>query len=406
MCEQQSPSGPSCEPDLDQHLAAFVTSLARAGYAEKTQRDKARRITLFLQWMREAGIRLCEVDDVDACIDTFLAHPARRRYNHRCALQAFMAYLREVEVLPQHSVEPSAAAALCQDYLAHLQTQQGLSAHSIAAYSLSARGFIAAMRLPEDAPDVDASAIRRYVVDASQQHAVATVKLCAAGLRSFLRFCFLRGVIASDLSPAVPSIGRWQRKPMPAVLTDAAIECVLAAADRSCARGLRDFAVLQLLARLGLRASEVIALRLEDLHWEHGEILVQGKGDQLDRLPLLQEVGESIVQYLREARGGSESRSLFLSHTAPRRGLQDPATVSAIAHRALERAGLLPSGRVGAHIFRYSLATRLLRHGASLSEIAQVLRHRRIETTREYAKVDLEGLRCIAQAWPGMEVVQ
>jgi site-specific recombinase XerD len=97
---------------------------------------------------------------------------------------------------------------------------------------------------------------------------------------------------------------------------------------------------------------------------------------------------------------------LFLSHTAPRRGLQDPATVSAIAHRALERAGLLPSGRVGAHIFRYSLATRLLRHGASLSEIAQVLRHRRIETTREYAKVDLEGLRCIAQAWPGMEVVQ
>lgn len=161
--------------------------------------------------------------------------------------------------------------------------------------------------------------------------------------------------------------------------------------------------ILQLLARLGLRASEVLALRLEDLHWENGEILVRGKGEQLDRLPLLQQVGESIVQYLHVARGESDSRSLFLRHRAPRVGLQDPSNVSGIARRALDRAGLLPSGRVGAHIFRYSLATRMMRHGASLMEIAQVLRHRRIATTQGYAKVDLEGLRRIARAWPGME---
>ena len=129
MSEQPLPLlGPGCEPDLDQHLAALLASLAQAGYAEKMQRDKARRITLFLQWMREAEIRLCEVDDIDACIDALLAHPARRRYNHRCALQAFMASLREVEVLPQHSVEPSAAAALCQDDLAHLQETAALLA--------------------------------------------------------------------------------------------------------------------------------------------------------------------------------------------------------------------------------------------------------------------------------------
>jgi integrase len=158
---------------------------------------------------------------------------------------------------------------------------------------------------------------------------------------------------------------------------------------------------------LGLRASEVIALRLEDLHWEQGEIVVRGKGARFDRLPLLQEVGEAIVQYLRVARGTSESRHLFLSHRAPRVGLQDPSTISTMAHRALERAGLLPSGRVGAHIFRYSLATRMLRHGASLSEIAEVLRHRCIETTQGYAKVDLERLRGVAQAWPGLvEVAQ
>jgi len=153
---------------------------------------------------------------------------------------------------------------------------------------------------------------------------------------------------------------------MPPVLTDEAIERVLAAGDRSSTRGCRDVAILQLLARLGLRASEVLALRLEDLHWENGKILVHGKGDQLARLPLLEEVGESIAQYLCRARGKSDSRSLFVSHKAPRISLQNPSTVSAIARRALDRVGLLPSGRVGAHIFRYSLATRMLRHGASL----------------------------------------
>lgn len=406
MSEQQLPLGPCCEPDLAQHLAAFIASLAQAGYAAKTQRDKARLIAPFIHWLGASGIGLHAIDDVDTCIDAFLACPARRRYNHRCALQAFMAYLRESELLPQRPVELSAAAALCQSYLSHLRTQQGLSAHSIAAYSISARGFIAAMGLPEQAHHLDAPAIRGYLLDVRQHHAVATVKLCAAGLRSLLRFCLLRGVIACDLATAVPPVGRWQCKPMPPVLTDEAIERVLATADQSCGRGCRDFAILQLLARLGLRASEVLALRLEDLHWENGEILVHSKGDQLDRLPLLEEVGASIAQYLCRARGASDSRSLFLSHTAPRIGLQEPATISAIARRALERADLLPSGRVGAHIFRYSLATRMLRHGASLAEIAQVLRHRRLATTQGYAKVDLEGLRRIAQAWPGVEVAQ
>lgn len=149
MSEQHLPAGPFSEPDLDQLLVPFVASLAEAGYAQKTQRDKTRLIAPFIQWIRETGIRLCEVDDSDACIDDFLAYPARRRYNHRCALQAFIAYLREIEVLPQRPLEPSAAAALCESYLAHLRNQQGLSAHSVAAYSVTARRFIDAMHLPD-----------------------------------------------------------------------------------------------------------------------------------------------------------------------------------------------------------------------------------------------------------------
>lgn len=407
MSEQHASSGPVCEPDLDHHLEAFLAFLAQAGYAENTRRGKARRIAPFIQWTHSSGIRLYEVDDLDACIDAFLAGPSRRLYKHRCALQAFVAYLREAKVLPSRSMELSAAAALCQRYLEHLHRQQGLSDHSIAAYAVSVRGFIDAMRLPEEAAGLDALAIRRYLLTVSQQHAVATVKVYAAGLRSFLRFCLLKGLISRDLSTALPCIGRCQPKPMPPILTDEDIERVLATVDRSSLRGCREFAVLQLLARLGLRASEVLALRLEDLHWEQGEILVRGKGAQLDRLPLLQDVGDAIVQYLRVARGRSDSRHLFLSRKAPRIALQDPSTVSAIAHRALERAGLLPSGRVGAHIFRYSLATRMLRHGACLSEIAEVLRHRCIATTQGYANVDLERLRDVAQAWPGrQEVVQ
>ncbi len=407
MSEQHFASGPFCEPDLDHHLAAFLAVLAQAGYAEKTRRDKARRITVFLQWIRTAGIQRRELDDIDTCIDAFLACPDRRLYNHRCALQSFVAYLHEAEVLLPRAMERSTAEVLCQSYLVHLQSRQGLSEHSIAAYAVSVRGFIDAMRLPEEAAGLDALAIRRYLLTLSERHAVATVKVYAAGLRSFLRFCLLKGLISRDLSTALPCIGRCQPKPMPPILSDEDIERVLATVDRASPRGCREFAVLQLLARLGLRASEVLALRLEDLHWEQGEMLVRGKGAQFDRLPLFQDVGDAIVQYLRVARGRSDSRHLFLSRKAPRIALQDPSTISAIAHRALERAGLLPSGRVGAHIFRYSLATRMLRHGASLSEIAEVLRHRCIETTQGYANVDLERLRDVAQTWPGkQEMVQ
>ena len=208
-----------------------------------------------------------------------------------------------------------------------------------------------------------------------------------------------------DLSTAVPPVGRWQRKPMPPVLTDEAIERVLASADRSTARGCRDVAILQLLARLGLRASEILALQLEDIRWDTGEILVRGKGQQFECLPLPREVGEAIALYLRTARGKSDSRYVFLRAIAPRVEFQDPSAVSAIARRALKHAELLPRGRVGAHIFRYSLATRMIRHGASLTEIARVLRHRSLDTTQGYAKVDVEGLRDIAQAWPEQEAV-
>lgn len=181
------------------------------------------------------------------------------------------------------------------------------------------------------------------------------------------------------------------------VLDVAAVRC-------STARGCRAFAILLLLARLGLRASEILAIELDDIRWGVGEILIRGKGRLHDRLPLLHDVGEALARYLREARGPSESRHVFVRHMAPRVGMSQPSAVGKIAREALERADVLPGGRVGAHIFRHSLATRMIRHGASLAEISQVLRHRSTTTTQLYAKVELKELRGVALPWPSAEM--
>jgi integrase/recombinase XerD len=210
----------------------------------------------------------------------------------------------------------------------------------------------------------------------------------------------------ADFSTAVLPVRLWQLAAIPPFLVAENVEHVLAvaAAKRSTPRGCRAFAILLLLARLGLRASEVLTLELDDIRWDVGEIVVRGKGRLHDRLPLLEDVGEVLALYLREARGPSKSRRVFLRHIAPRVGLSQPSIVAKIAREALQNAGLLPRGRIGGHIFRHSLATRMIQHGASLAEISQALRHRSTISTQLYAKVDLETLRGVALPWPTAEV--
>jgi site-specific recombinase XerD len=292
---------------------------------------------------------------------------------------------------------------LFRRYIDFLRDTQGLSPHSIAAYSSFVRAFVDAQRLPENVAAVDALAVRCYLLGQSRNRAASYMALLAAALRSFLRFCFLDGTTQTDLSMAFPPVRRWQHAAVPPFLVAEEVERVIAAADRSTARGCRSFAILLLLARLGLRASEVIALELADIRWEAGEIVVRGKGRIHDRLPLLADVGEALALYLC-TRGPSKSRRVFLRRIAPRVGLSQPADISKIAREALQRAGLLPTGRVGAHLFRHSLATRMIRRGASLAEISQVLRHRSITTTQLYAKVEFEELRGVALPWPSAGV--
>ena len=217
--------------------------------------------------------------------------------------------------------------------------------------------------------------------------------------RSFFRFLFQKGELHADLAASVPTVAAWRLSTVPKHLTPEEVERVLKACNRGLASGRRDYAVLLLLARLGLRAGEVVALQLDDINWRAGEITVRGKGLFHDRMPLPADVGKALASYLRRDRPACQTRRVFVCMKAPPRGFAGPGTLTTIVRRALARADLHPIFK-GAHLLRHSLATSMLGSGATLGEIGEVLRHRTPNTTQIYAKVDFEGLRSLAHPWP------
>jgi len=308
-------------------------------------------------------------------------------------------------MLPAPARPASPADDLEHRYVAFLRTDRGLAENSILVYAPCARDFLAyrvatAGRLTLDT--LDAEAIRAFLVERIAHRSSESARLLTVALRSLLRFIFLRGETARDLSAAVPMVRTYRQSGVPAVLAPDELERVLAATDRSTTRGRRDYAILLLLARLGLRASEIVSLELCDFRWRAGEIAVRGKGPRLDQVPLLADIGDAVARYLREDRGTSPSRRVFLRLIPPRVGLARPCAIDHIVRLALARAGVRPRHRRVAHLFRHSLATRMIRHGASMAEIAEVLRHRSQSTTAIYAKVSFEALRTVARPWPAV----
>jgi site-specific recombinase XerD len=254
---------------------------------------------------------------------------------------------------------------------------------------------------------IDASALRardlhRFVTWRAQHVAPARVKLTVTALRAFCQFLRFRGDTASDLASSVLTVPKWRLSTLPKSIAQEEVEQIVAQCDRRTVVGRRNFAILLLLARLGLRAGEVVALTLDDIDWEAGELTVHGKGSRVERLPLLQDVGEALAAYLKRGRPQCSSRSLFVRARAPIVGFSSAAAISTIVEEAIDRAGLDPPSR-GAHLLRYSLATRMLHRGGSLAEIAELLRHRHPDTIALYAKVDLEALRSVAPCWPGAQ---
>jgi len=225
------------------------------------------------------------------------------------------------------------------------------------------------------------------------------MQVIVPAMRLFLRWLYQRGETRTDLAGCVPAVANWSLATIPKALPSNETARLLRSCNRATATGRRDYSLLLLLARLGLRAGEVVALQLDDLDWERGEIVVRGKGKRQDRLPLPRDVGAALAAYLRYGRPSCPTRRVFVRARAPYQPFSSSVAICNVVERGFKRAGLEPS-RKGAHALRHGLACMMLRHGASLPEIGQILRHRNLDTTAIYAKVDLRALRGLAPAWP------
>jgi site-specific recombinase XerD len=289
------------------------------------------------------------------------------------------------------------SAVLLAEFRAWLDRERGLSPVSVCCYSKQAKYFLAAVGGPGAVSGLDAGKVTAFMVDYSKDRNGWSAKAMVTSLRAFLRFAHATGRTAVPLAGAVPAVASWRLSALPRGLSQAEIGRLLAGCDRETAAGLRDYAVLSLLARLGLRGAEAAGLRLDDIDWRAGEIAVTGKGSRTERLPLPAPAGEALAAWLTDGRPRCGSRAVFVTVRRPYRQLT-PEAVRAVMGRACDRAGL---ERRGSHRFRHALATEMLRAGASLPEIGQVLRHRSMLSTSVYAKVDQDALRPLARPWPG-----
>jgi site-specific recombinase XerD len=388
-------------------VESFLKHLRAAGYAEGTLRKKRPIVASFARWTRHKQVAVGKLDE--SYIAAFVDRPPRKRKARvrleLAVLRLFLDYLRlEARVpTPSSRIDSSPAAKLHRCYVNYLRNERGLAENSICVYSRYIHDFLTTLmdRSGSVSPErVDALTVQEYLLARVRDRSSEWSKLLATALRSFFRFLHVRGETAIDLSLSVPTVRSWCQASVPTLLSLEEVETVLSATDRSTPRGRRDYAILLLLARLGLRAGEVVFLELGDLRWRTGEIVVRGKGRILDRLPLLSEIGEALALYLQKDRLSCNSQRVFLRMLAPRVGLTGPAAVGHVVRAALARAGIRRTSRGAAHIFRHSLASRMIRHGASIAEISEVLRHHSQSTTEVYAKVDFEALRSVARPWP------
>jgi len=389
---------------LAPHLDSFIKVCLDLGYARSSVRDKLWILGVLKKWLDRRG--LCVTDLDESLLERFFKKrgrkPRPRRGDARTVRQ-FLEHLRDQGIVRAQEalIDRSPIGTLQRRYGTYLSKERGLSPAAIARYWPFLERFLVERfgRGPIRLDDLRPRDVSAFLLRHAQSSTPGVAKLMVSALRSFFRFLFQAGETKSDLAGAVATIRAWRLAQVPKFLKSEEVSRLIDACDQSLPVRRRDRAVLLLLARLGLRASEVINLELEDLDWRAGVIAVRGKGHSRDRLPLPTEVGEALAAYLRQDRPPCGTRRVFIRSRAPHRGFAHPSTVSTIVCRALKRAGLEPAHK-GAHLLRHSLATGMLRRGATMAEIGEVLRHRVPNTTEIYAKVDIEGLRSLARPWP------
>lgn len=384
---------------LSPFAVGFRDRLQTWGYAPGSQAVHLRLMAALSRWLGERGLDGSALSA--AVLDEFVgrtgpwgARPVRSRRS------PLLEYLREIGATPLPvSQADGPVEALLVDYGVYLTGERGLAATTVQRHCDLVRPFLVAQVVAGlDLTALVAGDVIAFMLGRSGCASPATVQRTGTALRSLLRFLHLQGVISSSLVGAVPAAANWKLAGLPKYLAPGQVAALLASCDQDTEVGRRDLAVLTLLVRLGLRAGEVAALALEDIDWRRGEITVRGKGDRHERLPLPSDVGEAVVAYLSGSRPtAATGREVFVGTRAPHRALTRGAVTQSVA-RASRRAGL---GTIYAHRLRHTAATAMLHAGASLPEIGQVLRHQHVLTTAGYAKVDHEGLRGLARAWPG-----
>lgn len=386
---------------LEPFRVGFRCWLASEGYASKPIELHLALFSHVSCWLGERGLAPDGLTAMSA--EEFFEERRRcyRWFTTARSLSPLLRYLRSIDVVGNGPVSTpvSAADQLVESYRGFLERERGLAAGSIALYLVAVRRFVS-MCWPNGDVDptvLDGARIVGFVGREASRLSVPSAKTMVCALRSFLRFLHAAGMTPRPLADAVPSVADRRRASIPRNLDPDVITELIASCDTATAMGRRDVAILVVLARLGLRAGEVAALCLEDLDWRAGEIVISGKGRRVERMPLPADVGEAIVAYLVDGRPTGRGRGLFLGVDAPHASLSRSGVKSVVYH-ACDRAGL---ARVGPHRLRHTAATETLRAGGSMTEVAQLLRHRRTETTATYAKVDRTSLEALALPWPG-----
>jgi site-specific recombinase XerD len=386
-------------------LPIYAAHLSQQGYARQTAHQQLRFLADLNQWLHRQ--RLQATDLTEPILHRYLRSRHRRfrpRRDDNSMLRKLLRLLHDQNLLPIKA--PPAVNKPHQrvedDFDRYLSEERGLSMATRINYRVFIHRFLSAQF---GANSVRFSALHakdviRFIRNQASHLNPKRAGLMVTSLHSFFRYLRHRGDIRIDLAACVPTIANWQLSSLPKFLQPHQVREVLRQCDRRTAQGRRDYAILLLLSRLGLRACEIVGLTLNDLHWQAGEITIQGKGNRTTRFPLPPDVGQAIAAYLKKDRPACSSRHVFIRLKAPRRGFANSEAISTLVARTLKKAGI-DSPHTGAHLFRHTLATQMLRQGASLADIAHLLRHRSLNTTTLYAKVDLMALQPLAQPWPG-----
>lgn len=383
------------------HLPGFATFLKEEDYTDLSVKGKLWCLGDLGQWMKRKRLTVAELCEPQ--VDAFVRSHQRSGRGDLKTLKQFRDYLRERGAIPirKPPTDRSPLAKILGRYERYLRSERGLVAVTILNYGSFVRKFLGERfrKGPLHFREVKPSDISSFILRHGPTMSPRRAQVMTTAFRSFFRFLFQHGELKADLAASVPTVPDWRHSSVPKYLTSEEVERMLRACNRRTATGRRDYAILLLLARLGLRAGEVVALELDDVDWRAGEILIRGKGLRHERMPLPTEVGEALTSYLRHDRPTCRTRRVFVRMRAPRCGFYTHKALTSIVKRALLRADLHPALK-GTHLLRHSLATSMLRSGATMAEIGEVLRHRLLSTTEIYAKVDFDGLRSVVHPWP------